>query len=46
MCYVTLSISVVSVSFGLVVGEYSTLRKVLNPEKYRVINIDGEVLEM
>lgn len=32
---------------GLVVGEYNTLRKVLNPEKKcTVINIDGEVLEI
>lgn len=32
---------------GLVVGEYNTLRKVLNPEKKcRVIHIDGEVLEI
>lgn len=30
---VTLSISAVLYSFGLVVGEYSTLRKVLNSEK-------------
>lgn len=35
-----------SCRFGLVVGEYSTLREVLNLEKYRGINIDGEVLEM